>query len=272
MKAWVTLKEDGERKRASDRHWGGGIEGWRRTWTKARPGEKTSELPRASWHRGVWRGRKKGLWFHTQTPGNIPAGGFNRSSGTGARSSGLNCAGVGGSGGGARSTRPCDDVCLSTEWGHHRSPDVTGQLTSAPGAPMAELDQRGGRSEHPSRCARPRTGSVIDSHSASPSILSTIFLRLHSIYPGMKILRPSQSRIVLKKGTCLNRDNGFWQWFRDFKKNKFASVTLDVLFCYFSRVSHGCCLWFWENIYHVTKSNFFPHILLCSTLVSAVHS
>ena len=83
--------------------------------------------------------------------------------------------------------------------------------------------------------------------SVSPSILSSIFSRLHSIHPGMIILRLSQSRIVLKKGTCLNRDNGFfWGGAMVFysgsgtlKKNKFASVTLDVFVLFlFPRVSH----------------------------------
>lgn len=66
---------------------------------KRGPGRRLPSCQEHHGTRGVWRGTKKGLWFHTQTPGNIPACGFNRSSGMGARSSGLNCAAVGGSGG-----------------------------------------------------------------------------------------------------------------------------------------------------------------------------
>lgn len=35
------------------------------------------------------------------------------------------------------------------------------------------------------------------------------------IYPGMKLQAISVQHSS-EKGTCLNRDNGFWQWFRDF--------------------------------------------------------
>lgn len=109
-------------------------------------------------------------------------------------------------GGGAQTMWPCDQVCLTTKWGHHRSPDVTGQLTSAPTVPMAELDLRGGWSEHPSRCARPCTGLVVDfPFCVSLHLIHYLFkasfnLSRHEASKTISIQHSSEKGYLLKQG------------------------------------------------------------------------
>lgn len=160
----------------------------------------------------------------------------------GARSSGLNCAAVGGSGVGHSLCDPViKSVCQPS--GDIMSPDV---IRAAGRLPQGHRGR-----------ARPARGAGLSIHHGAPghaqawlsisfqfpSILSTIFSRLHSIYPGkheasktISVQHSSEKGYLLKQG----------QWFLTVVqgpfKNKFASVTLDVLFCFFLGLVTAACV------------------------------
>lgn len=128
---------------------------------------------------GCGRGTKKGLLFHTQTPGNIPACGFNRSSGMGARSSGLNCAAVGRFRGWGTVYVTLWSSLFVNQVGTSQEPWCTGSWRLRPKGTRGRAGPYEGLAWgiHHGVPGHAQAWLLI-SLSVSPSILSTIFSRL----------------------------------------------------------------------------------------------